>query len=260
MDQYSTRLGDLVLNGTYRARPNEGEEPFNHVRELWYPPPHAVKRLGRLNHPGQPLFYGANKINVAMIELRPKPGDVLTVMVARAKAGIANLKVAHVGLERSRAPELERTIREDIPRVLPSHLQFLGSHANYKKWLLIDDFLGDVFTEPVPEGAEHRYKLTVPIAELLFRIPNADGINYPSVATNLHGINLCLQPAAADRHFAPSLFYMFRVMRHVPPRGYFVYQLRRAIRVEADGTIVWGPEAPQPTIDLDSLVIPEEGS
>ena len=29
MDRYSTRLAELMLNGTYRARKNRGAEPFN---------------------------------------------------------------------------------------------------------------------------------------------------------------------------------------------------------------------------------------
>src|SRR5262249_31505670 len=47
----------------------------------WYPPATAVVRPSRLNGIGQVCFYGSNMPNAALLELRPQPGHVFTVVI-----------------------------------------------------------------------------------------------------------------------------------------------------------------------------------
>src|SRR6266436_6027784 len=60
MDGYHTVVIKAQMNGLYRARKNHGEQPWESISDLWYPPPTAVRTRGRFNEPGSPIFYACN--------------------------------------------------------------------------------------------------------------------------------------------------------------------------------------------------------
>ena len=108
IDQYFFQIRSMQLNGVYRARPNKPGEVFSSTSQLWYPPATAVVRPSRLNGIGQVRFYGSNMPNAALLELRPQPGNVFTVLLAGTRSGkVETLNVAFIGLERARAPEVQ---------------------------------------------------------------------------------------------------------------------------------------------------------
>lgn len=55
----------------------------------------------------------------------------------------------------------------------------------------------DLFTERIAEGKEHRYRLSVAVAECMFGDPFA-GVLYPSIAMWANAGNVALQPDWAD--------------------------------------------------------------
>ena len=82
--------------------------------------------------------------NTAAIELRVKPGDMVTVLVARTCNGtFETLDTASIGLERSKSPEAEALGPDENFRTSPDFRKQLGE-GNYKKWLLIDDYLNKI--------------------------------------------------------------------------------------------------------------------
>src|SRR5262249_39233870 len=192
IDQYYFQIRSMQLNGVYRARPNKPGGVFSSASQLWYPPATAVVRPSRLNGIGQVCFYGSNMPNAALLELRPQPGNVFTVLLAGTRSGkVETLNVAFIGLERARAPEVQHLTERDMFRHAPHFRNQLGP-ANYKKWLLIDDYLSKIFATVVPDGEEHKYKPTIALANLLFSAPNLDAVMYPNVATADNGINVCM--------------------------------------------------------------------
>jgi hypothetical protein len=211
VDQYMFQIRPLQLNATYRARRNKPGEVFTSAGQLWYPPAPVVTRASRLNEAGQVRFYAANMPNTAVLELHPKPGDIFTILLARTKSWeIETLNVAFVGLERALAPEVQHLAGRDMFRHA-SHFRSRLGPANYKKWLLIDDYLSEIFGTPVSEGEDYKYKPTIALAKLLFTAPGLDAVNYPSVATEDHGINICMIPEKADQLFVPSEAWQVRV-------------------------------------------------
>jgi hypothetical protein len=147
--------------------------------------------------------------NTAIQELRPQPGNIFTVLMAMTRQ-VETLNVAFIGLERSKAPEVQHFTEKDMFRNAP-HFRIQLGVANYNKWLLIDDYLSEIFGVPVPEGEEYKYKPTIALANLLFTAPNLDAVSYPSVATDDHGINVCMLPDKADRLFVPLEAWIIRV-------------------------------------------------
>jgi RES domain len=241
IDQYPFHIRTLALNGLYRARANNPGEVFSSALQLWHPPADKVLRPSRLNGPGQVRFYASDAPNTAILELRPHPGNVFTVLLARTRSRkIETLNVAFIGLERSRAPEV-RNLRDSAPRFRDQ----LGP-ANYKKWLLVDDYLSEIFGTSVPEGEEYRYKPTIALANLLFAAPDLDAVNYPSVATSDHGINICMLPDKANQFFTALEAWMIKVEENAlhPKTGKRLQRIRflnRSHEIGPDGAIVWRP-------------------
>jgi RES domain len=215
IDQYQFQLRTLQLTGIYRARSNKPGEVFTSASQLWYPPADAIPRPSRLNGITQVRFYASSMPNTATLELRPQADGVFTILVARTRSGkMETLQVAFIGLERSLAPEVQHFTERDLFRSNPDFRKALGP-ANYKKWLLIDDYLSEAFGTAVPEGEEYRYKPTIALANLLFSAPGMDAINYPSVASGDHGINVCILPDKADQLFVPKEAWMVRIGKRV---------------------------------------------
>ena len=245
---YPFQIRPWVVSGLYRARVNKPGVLFTSAEQLWYPPTsELVLRPGRLNKPGQIVFYAASMPNTAAIELRVKPGDMMTVLVARTRNGtFETLDTAFIELERSKAPEAEALGPDDNFRTSPDFRKQLGE-GNYKKWLLIDDYLNEIFGCAVPDGEGHMYKATIALADLLLKAPGVDAISYPSVATSDHGINVCMLPSRADAIFAASEAWMVEIGEAAlhPQTGEHLMRVSfhlRSREIGTDNVINWQPK------------------
>jgi len=250
MDGYSTMILPLQLNGVFRARKNEDAEPFRSASELWYPPAQLVRRRGRFNAPGETVFYASNRAPGAIFETRPATGDTVSLLMAQAREPFVELKCAHIGLERGLAPELAEIQKKRIPRANPRFQAMLQQHGISSRWLQIDEYLAEMATTLFPpEYEEDQYKITNAIAEVLFKAPEVDALNYPSVAASLECINLCLRPAVADTIFKPHEAWMIRIeeradhlpgLKEKPTDVYYrTTFLRRSEKIEENGDILW---------------------
>ncbi len=250
MDGYATFLLPVRLNGVFRARKNPTCSPFENTRDLWYPPAPAVTRRGRFNDIGESVFYACNNAHAAFFELHPAVGDFITVLIARTREQLAELVCAHVGLERGLAPELQDMHGSGLPRSNPRFQAVLQKHGISTRWLLVDDFLSEMATgQFTPDLEEAKYKITNAISKLLFAAPGVEAFNYPSVATNMNCINLCMKPEVADSYFFPAECWMVRIDEerdnlpgHEPREGQVFYKttfLRKSLAIGEDGTIEW---------------------
>lgn len=264
LDGYAMFTIPLLFTGVFRARRNPNDRAFTNASELWYPPRKVVRR-GRFNEDGAPVFYACNQAHGAMYEIHPAPGDLVTVLIARTKSDKAEtIQAAQIGLERCLAPGIEPFQRGHLPRSRPRFQRILEHHGVSKKWLAIDEYLSEMATARFPpEEQRDRYKITNAIGSLLLSAPGVDGLNYPSVATALKCVNICLPPDVADRLLVPSEAWMVRILHatdrlpgEAEPRGEWVYRVkfeRRSEAIEADGTIKWS-NAPIRADDLPVLV------
>jgi hypothetical protein len=250
MDGYRTVTITAQMNGLYRARKNIGDEPWPSTADLWYPPATAVLNRGRFNEPGTSVFYACNRAASAIYEIHPNVGDVTTLLVAHSRrAPFAELNCAHIGLERSLAPEIGFVPRNRMLRTNPRFQAMLTHYGISQKWLLVDNFLSEMATTMfTPSEEQDKYKITNSIGRNLFKIPNVHALNYPSVASKLVSLNLCLPPEIADQNFKPAEAWMIRFDEksdRLPGSDdqegpYFrTTFVRRSEQIEPDGRICW---------------------
>jgi hypothetical protein len=249
MDGYHTVVIKAQMSGLYRARKNIDDTPWQSIADLWYPPPSVVLNRGRFNEPGTSAFYACNRATGAIYEIHPQVGDMLTLLIVRSKEPFAELDCAHIGLERSLAPEVGFVPRDRMLRTNPRFQAMLRHYGISNKWLALDNFLSEMATTLFsPEEEQDKYKITNAIGRLLMRIPGAHGLNYPSVATNLVSLNLCLRPEIADQYFKPLEAWMIKIeeraeelpgLRSEKGPFYRTTFVRRSEMIEPNGRIEW---------------------
>lgn len=142
---------------------NAGGKTFGKASELWYPPAEFIARRGRMNDAHESRFYCASEPHTAVFEVRAKPDDTVTLLLAPPKEKVAKLSVAFVGVTRSEHPDIAGTWNETTMQAGP---------ANYAKFKLVDDLLTDFITEAVLIGAGSGRRS----ASLSIEIHSADGV------------------------------------------------------------------------------------
>lgn len=243
LDRIPLFVYGLELTGVYRARANLGDALFDHTRDLWYPPAEVVTRQ-RMNEAGTARFYAANTPHTAVFELRPQVGQRYTVLLARSRWEHSTFAGPFVGLASSLsfdAVSLRRT--GDHQR---QQLRMRLGNANYKKYVLVDEWLSGRMTMPIEVGREQEYMPTIAFANLMFGAPGVNTIMYPSVTTDRHGINLCMQPDVADELLQPSEAWVFEIegIDAHPDTHQPMFRTRPLIRttsISGSGEIVWRP-------------------
>ena len=113
-----------------------------------------------------------NRANGAVFEVRPQVGDVITLLIVGTKKSSVELESAHIGLERSKAPELGKAERSRMLRNNANFQAMLRHYSITNKWLVVDEFLSDMATTLFPPDQEQgKYIVTNAISDLLFKIP-----------------------------------------------------------------------------------------
>lgn len=129
------------------------------ISDVSYPPPDEVKKYGRANRVGQPMFYGCRGAPGVFYELRAKQGDLIAV----SEWGVTeSLWIHHLGYHPDTLQRLGRSdgdIRQSLTNPIPNET---------KKNIKVRRQLSLAFTEDVPEGNEYRYKQSIAIHELNF--------------------------------------------------------------------------------------------
>ncbi|MEI2453108.1 RES family NAD+ phosphorylase [Lysobacter firmicutimachus] len=226
----------------WRARKNHGADLFHNVSELWYPKPEYVRTFGRMNQPNKPMFYISASHQTAVLEVRPSPGDLVTVLELGLKSGADLPHVMEIGtVEKASQYNLPSTA--NILENTVGGQAYLGGEVN--KNLLIRSFLAKEVTQIIDLADTHRFKVSAAICDQLISSAEIDGIEYPSMAgdgtASGGGVNLAVKPVSADRLFRPVGCFVVRVVSSVlrPTPGLLVECINVAKAILPDGSIDW---------------------
>jgi hypothetical protein len=167
----------------HRGRIASSGEPLPRLGDHWYPPAQFAS-YNRANLPGESVFYCSFGNGTSLLELRPKMGNVISMMECRIAKDPFRLKwIAkqdHFGM-----------------------LQGSDRQAEFER------LCAEVYAQG--SASAHQYMITGGYASLFCRLGFLDGIAYSSVATDCRGVNLALKGSVADQFVEPVSFRAFRV-------------------------------------------------
>jgi hypothetical protein len=193
----------LTTNPLYRGRVC-GELPGT-IDDVSYPKPEKVRKLGRANRIGTPMFYCCAGAFPVFFEVHAKEGDLIALSqwMLTESLWMHNLGYHPDSLDKMGAPILPQ--RSPLVNPIP-HETNRNSRLRRRMSL--------AFTKDVPDGQEYRYKETIAINELLFDraspIPNhgqdapknsrVAGTVYPTVRMRGLADNIAIWPEFVDRY------------------------------------------------------------
>lgn len=192
----------------YRARLNVNTEieDLNLVQTYSYPLPQFCKENGRANLKYKSVFYSTNCALTAIIESKPKVGDIgylsfwQGVTDREMKSGVLLPRQLDKGNE-------WYVLAEDIYSFADKHIDKVAMQkANYFHEAL--NFIADLYlTEEQP------YPITSWISnELLYGTAWKDFIIYPSFANKAFSSNFAIHPNVVDRYLKFEKVIRFKVL------------------------------------------------
>lgn len=195
----------------HRGRISTSGELFHNRSDHWYPPIHAVN-YNRANLPGEAVLYCAAGAGTSLLELRPKLGDVISMMTCSVSKDVLRLKwLAQndpFGLHRmeGRKGEFERLCSDIYRRVIDS---------------------------------PHQYMISGGYGSLFLKFGFVDGLAYSSIATDLNGVNVAIKGSVADEFVIAGSFRAYRVTQATSHFDFRVQCVASASAPGQTGDINW---------------------
>jgi len=199
---------DLAL---HRGRIGPPGQLYEKLSDLWYPPSQFSKQ-GRAHLSGESLLYCAAGSATAILELRPKRGDIICMMEGRVE----------------KSPLLTKMIMDE---------QLYDPLSISEESKAFERFIAKEFRR-VPNGPRD-YLICGALGSLFFKFTSIEAIMYTSMATDLAGVNFAFAAPIADKFLKPTKFRAYEV---VAAGGLAECQVRcraHAGAASADGTIPW---------------------
>lgn len=225
-----------------------GERP-DLISQLSYPPPDRVRQFGRLNRPGQSMFYGSRAAPGVFYELRAQLGACIcwSEWQVIEPLWMHNLGYHAEALTRmgARPSSARATLTDPIPNETARNRRLRRQVAL-------------AFTENVPLGWEHRYKQSVAIGEFwsehdedlphLVGGPGPEkvaGFVYPAMQMRGDADNVAFIPSFVHSSLALRQAQYVRVERVDPEHSAFTLLTLALAHEFVDGTrIRWREDLP----------------
>ncbi len=235
--------GNLVYRGVAW-----GERP-DKISQLSYPPVDRVRQLGRLNRPGQSMFYGSCASPGVFYELRAKEGDCIAWSEWQV---MEPLWMHNLGYH---AEALNRMGAHATPQRLPLTDPIPDETARSRR---LRRKVALAFTEDVQPGREHRYKQSVALGEFWSehdedlaqfadgpRQAQVAGFVYPAMQMRGDADNVAFTPTFVHSSLALRQAQFVRVEKVDPERSAFTFLTLALANQFADGTnIQWREDLP----------------
>jgi hypothetical protein len=225
----SSRLADALLttfqegyNGNHQPFPKNsltlhrgriaaGGQPFPRLTDHWYPPT-RYSTYNRANLPGEGVFYCSNRNGTSLLELRPKAGNVISMMTCQI----------------SKHPILLKWI---------SQTDLFGLHELAGRSGEFERLCSEIYSHGA--ASPQQYMITGAYGSLFFRLDFIDGLAYSSIATECKGVNVALRGSVADQYVQPLSFRAFLVTDASRPFDFRVRCIAAAGAPAEAGEIAW---------------------
>jgi hypothetical protein len=238
--KYSTIPYSINPGFLYRARSNWDNnnksviDIFTNSDDLWAPLPNNIHKQGRCNNIGQSLLYCCvHDPTITLFELSPEENTEMTVMEYEVKGNIGPLGV--LGIK-----EIS-LLGDDFKKIFGNHFDKLPQASNE-----LDDFLSSVFNIRDNEiynltNAITRIFLSDQKADIIpnfIKPPKSIGFGYKSVASDIGGMNIALEPDEVKDVLIPNIAYKCKIIKRYDQHCYSIQWTHQTNKIE-NGKLFW---------------------
>lgn len=212
----------------FRQRRNEGNYEFKCIKELSCPPVKAVKKYGRVNIPGKPMFYGCSFGNFQPTEI-PIKASVWEVSELIKDANLFGIErttcsvwkvVDSLNLLAFPFSESYKNPTDDIIRIQKEWKAFENTIVSKDNQSLME-YMSNEIAKNTDDNLDY-----IKIAHFVHFLLNNniptqsyDGILYPSIHAQGNGYNVALKPCAVNNKLQfVSAHCCYVVKRHENPK------------------------------------------
>ncbi|POZ49808.1 RES domain-containing protein [Methylovulum psychrotolerans] len=219
----------------FRARKHIDEALFKNTEELIYPKNPTT--LGRLNNIGESLFYGASHHDTALLEVRPRLGDEITILESRLINSMNVPKFMEVGIR-----ELMTKQNHSLEFIMKNRTflnKELVTEDNKKRYTTINNFLVNEITKIVRDDESHKYKGTIAIGQFYINGNNlVDGMLYPSI--NRNGAEcIVIKPESYHSFYRPDRCFKVKIVEINSLGIPSALCVDNSTKIDSDGNITW---------------------
>jgi len=216
-------LLDKHVAGTYSCGYSEGYRARNSkcetISDIWYCPP-KLTPIGRFNKVGETLLYTCDDPIATIKEIGAVEGEIITLATIKPKDSNKNLiNIAHLGMDNNILFGADAMANlQANPNFRPDYLAAVSGNndsdsihrlnLNCALNLLLSNICTDNFEF---DDAYNRYEYTNILWDYYRKIPNVEGLMYPSIATDRTSINIAILPAVADKVFKIDRVFQFEM-------------------------------------------------
>jgi hypothetical protein len=193
---------DEIKRITINRKVINSNKRIHDINFLKYPPADRVKKYGRCNLPGQSIFYGTFISLVAINEMRPKVGDLITESTWRLKG---NQEIIYCPIFKN------QPIQKGIlnPKTFEINQLYEDKLKEYPEKVRIQidslvQFVTDAFTKLVHPENHLDYIFSAYFSNKIFNVfenGNIEAIYYPSVKEKLSFENIAIKANVFDKKY-----------------------------------------------------------
>jgi hypothetical protein len=175
-----------------------GYKPYTKIEDISYRK--SPDKYGRCNLIGDPVFYGADGLNVAASEVcrgrltKTNSAVYLTVGEWKLKEDTTVSIICHSRTAHKRSGDLIIAYQS----LLALKKKSAKSKSEIRQWKLINRFLAYEFSKEVPSGEENKYMFSAAYSHSLLKSKKSFGIFYPSVGYRFYGHNAAYSTKLVD--------------------------------------------------------------
>lgn len=238
----------------FRARKNEGEEPFKQVNQIYIAPKNRIEEFGRANKPKQQIFYCGVEMKQAAFEVLQdyknshSPYDGVDSVTIGEYEIIKEFDLAQV-IFSSEAQKIRPEFKEHLEKEKET-VDLADISEDFKKSTnMLLEFFSDKFAEPNLKNKEYMFSvfyLNYVLGSNEFLPNNANfkfvGVNYPSVARKYKFDNQAMTLDAANECLKLKNIYNVLCTGFDFEKGDLTIGVLNDAKSWDDGNIEWNTE------------------
>lgn len=220
-----------------RSRRISRATDLENVKQMGPPPSHRIKSMGRCNHEGQSVLYGASNLPTSFLEVGLSEVEPCAITVHfRLREGQSLMLLPIGELDHFRRYKRPRLGTPGVAEQIESFLKSIETY-DYFAYHFVDAYLADYFSKS-SDSEPHLYEVTARIANAFMGIKNIDGIIYPSVK-HQGGLNYAINPASFEDKFEVVKFSLTTPVRDLGYGLFEFYEHAHGTQLNDRGDFIW---------------------